>query len=545
MDPGSNQLKKVRTFHADMAAVRPGAKPEPTVAPAVDIRPKTELPPVMAPVSPQPPAPLPPPKPKALASAPDQAARPQNQSVIGLPENIKHDLGGLAAKPAFDQADRINVMDTDSEVVEGTIITDQKRDRFKLLPAMAEAVQGWFQEGKDAIEDRAEAKRQAIPTVSSLEDRKKVLEKAASKSALAPKDDHQKLAAKLPANLSKQAAKAREAVVIKKKDPAAKPSWSHFEGQGEPVAKAAPATQPVVETEVLTTVAAPVLPPPPKPTPAIPTPAPTPTPPPAAKVEPVEIEIGQKKTAPEERKWRPTPTKKRWRIPRAVSYAALAIVAIGAMGGGAMAALWFFQGDAGLAPTTPNQPIAHDRPAELISRDQTIKLPLPNSRDRLYADLSAHMDATSGIIVFDWTQNGGEALADAKDLLRVLAWQASPAFLRAINEISLGSLGTSPFIVARASSFDTAFGGLLAAEENLTTDLYPLFGDVTAISDDTATSTPTEINSFVDDVIRNHDVRVLKDHLEAEQIVYGFVNQNTVIITTDRAAFTTLVEAVR
>src|SRR5690606_27081114 len=217
------------------------------------------------------------------------------------------------------------------------------------------------------------------------------------------------------------------------------------------------------------------------------------------------------------------------------------------VGGGVATTIWFFGQNQGLTPSTPTTLPTRQVTTELLSRDRVINMPLPRSRDLLYQNMMDQMQPSGGITVFNWTliRDGVEVSASANDVLQALSWQASPAWLRSIGEISLGTLGDTPFIVARVSSFDTAFGGLLAAEDNLNADLHPLFGDILTGPSDTGTSTPSiEPPRFSDDVIRNHDVRVLKDHLEAERIVYGFINQNTVIITTNRAAFATIAEAI-
>lgn len=553
MDQGSNQLQKIRTFHTDVAGVRPEDNKVKEVVPKTP--PTVSVPPIMTPEKPEP--------------LVNQTQKPVEKTAA-INNNLAQEIKSLGIKKNFDQNDRINLMDTDSEVMEGTIITDQKRDRFKLLPAMSEAIGGWFKEGKNAIEERAEKKRQAIPKVNKVEERKAVVEKAAAGSALAPKDDHKKLAAKLPESVKKSGGENKPALVISKKDPDAKPTWSHFEG--EQVKTQTPTPTPnVTATETIptkneTAPVAPVIPPTPKPIevlkaiPAEPVtqktePAKEEKPPAkeiVPQVEPVEIVIG-KKPEPEVRKWRPTPApKRRFKIPSAVVYASVVVVAFGAVGGGVALSFWFFSSNQGVTATNPLDSEVKTKAVELLSNDRLIEVPLPSNRNDLYNNLIEQREPNGGIILFALMVGGGSnsVRASSDQVMSTLSWTASPALLRSIKEISLGSLGESPYIVAKVTSFDTAFGGLLAAEENLSSDLSPLFGtevDETFDPDnqDFASTTPSLPAFFVDDVVRNHDVRVLRDRLEAERIVYGFVSQNTVVITTDRATFSAIAEAVK
>lgn len=548
MDQGSNQLQKIRTFHTDVAGTRPGDSKLNEVA--------TKTPPKV-------PVPLTetPKKPETTISENQKSAE---VPVIG--KDLNQEIKSLGIKKNFDQNDRINLMDTNSEVMEGTIITDQKRDRFKLLPAMSEAIGDWFKQGKNAIEERAEKKRQAIPKVNKVEERKAVVEKAAAGSALAPKDDHKKLTAKLPKSVKTGNEKSKPALVISKKDPDAKPTWSHFEGkarkpQPEPEKiKTSPA--PLPQSEI--SPAEPVIPPKPievlktiPAEPASPKKEPAPVKKPEAvksapQVEPVEIVIG-KKTEPEVRKWRPTPAPKRsFKIPSAVVYLSLVVVTIGAIGGGVAFSFWFFSNNQSEVGTNLVNNEVKTKAVELLANDRLVEIDLPRNRADLYKKITEQMEPNGGIILLAPMRGSGNdrTRASSEQILSTLSWTASPALLRSIKEIGLGSLGESPYIVAKVTSFDTAFGGLLAAEDNLSADLSPLFKEEVSETfgsenQESATSTPSQPTFFVDDVVRNHDVRVLRDRLEGERIVYGFVNQNIVIITTDRATFSAIAEAVR
>ncbi|PIR85748.1 hypothetical protein COU14_02740 [Candidatus Kaiserbacteria bacterium CG10_big_fil_rev_8_21_14_0_10_44_10] len=577
MGANNDTLKKIRTFHSDMERLRPRpesevanvestaptpAKPIPSVLNAKKPEPEIVVPipaPPPAPpqaVMPEPvkvtapePKPVVPEKPKSQPAPPTLLSVPKNSE---LSKEMSESLGTLSKTTPYNPSDKLNVMDTDSEITEGTIITDKKRERFKLLPAMVEAVKSWFSEGKETIERHAEEKRLATPTVSTIEERKDVVKMAAKQSAQAPKDDYKKLTDKLPKKLTDKSAPNKPSLVITKKSPDAKPSWSHYEGKNEektaPIIEATPVSK--APEKPLAPPVIPSLPIKEEPEPQ----AETKVEVPAIKVEPVALTIKSEPAKAPARKWKETPEPKRFgNFPRVLFYTSSVVIALVAVVGGVMTTMWLLGSDDGLTPTTSNGQVSQNNSVNtleqlpLVSADRQTKLLLPRSRVAFYEDILSSSQNSGGINVIDpTTSDAGDTRASTSDILETLAWQSSPTLLRAINEINFGTLGTEPFIVLRVTSFDTAFGGLLVAEDSLSQELAPLFGEpVTStfdVSEDDSTVRPAY---FEDDVVRNHDVRVLRDEMEKERIVYGFVNQNTVIITTDRGMFATLAEAIR
>jgi len=576
MGANNDTLKKIRTFHSDMERLRPRPESEVANVESTAPTPAKPIPSVLNAKKPEPeivvPTPVPPPAPpKAVMPEPVKVTTPEPKPVVpekpksqpapptllSVPKNselskeMSESLGTLSKTTPYNPSDKLNVMDTDSEITEGTIITDKKRERFKLLPAMAEAVKSWFSEGKETIERHAEEKRLATPTVSTIEERKDVVKMAAKQSAQAPKDDYKKLTDKLPKKLTNKSAPNKPSLVITKKSPGTKPSWSHYEGKGEekiePTIEATPAAKAPEKP-----LAPPVIPSlPVKEEPKVETKIAVP----AVKVEPVALTIKSQPAKAPVRKWKETPQPKRFgNFSHVLFYTSSVAIVLVAVVGGVMTTMWLLGSDDGLTPTTPNGQVSQNNSVNtpeqlpLVSADRQTKLLLPRTRVAFYEDILSSSQNSGGINVIDPTTNGamGDTRASTSDLLDTLAWQSSPALLRAINEINFGTLGTEPFIVLRVTSFDTAFGGLLVAEDSLSQELVPLFGEpVTStfdVSEDDSTVRPAY---FEDDVVRNHDVRVLRDGMEKERIVYGFVNQNTVIITTDRGMFATLAEAIR
>ena len=127
---------------------------------------------------------------------------------------------------------------------------------------------------------------------------------------------------------------------------------------------------------------------------------------------------------------------------------------------------------------------------------------------------------------------------------------------------------TRPFFLLHIASYDNTFAGMLRWESTIATDfatIYPPYPPATVIytniTTTTATSTETTAstsaatstvttgtvvqnapatNTFVDEIISNHDVRVLRDTAGRSILLYGFRNKHTLIIARNGAAFTAI-----
>ncbi|MDR3547871.1 MAG: hypothetical protein P4M11_06355 [Candidatus Pacebacteria bacterium] len=127
---------------------------------------------------------------------------------------------------------------------------------------------------------------------------------------------------------------------------------------------------------------------------------------------------------------------------------------------------------------------------------------------------------------------------------------------------------TRAFFILRVTSYERTFAGMLAWEPTIGKDLaalYPAYpapvvqAPVMATSTATttktsaakkvATTTPTQTTTstslvqspqFVDEVVSNHSARALKDSSGRTVLIYGYADQQTLIIARDEAAFTLL-----
>ncbi|HVX90128.1 MAG TPA: hypothetical protein VHC20_00505 [Candidatus Paceibacterota bacterium] len=136
---------------------------------------------------------------------------------------------------------------------------------------------------------------------------------------------------------------------------------------------------------------------------------------------------------------------------------------------------------------------------------------------------------------------GGGALVNALQL------PAPSILLRNISDAS--SVGvihagdeTRVFFILAATSYERTFAGMLSWEPTIGQDLAQLYPSYAITQDPNASTTPAVPlpPRFVDETVANHDVRALKDSQNRTVLLYGFRDQNTLIIARDETAFTTL-----
>jgi hypothetical protein len=125
-------------------------------------------------------------------------------------------------------------------------------------------------------------------------------------------------------------------------------------------------------------------------------------------------------------------------------------------------------------------------------------------------------------------------------LLEALNLPAPSQLLRNIDPSStLGVVHagseTRPFFLLRTTSYSRTFSGMLIWEQTMAADLSAFYPQYPGIG----SSTPATVNnSFSDDVVQSHSVRVLRDSNGKSIMLYGYTaDQQTLIIARDEQAF--------
>jgi len=413
----------------------------------------------------------------------------------------------------------------------GNIITDTKRDRFRLFPAIWHALTGWYKEKEDEIEERFTPKE----TVAPGKTRTNIIQQAASRSALAPRDDYGKVSERL--RHVERAPISSAPLSIKDKE-ILTPSWSHTGQEAVTADTSAPAEQPLPtpQPEAQTGYTAAVLQTQPDNTVEEVVTQPDPVPQPLA--QPVVAEPKPQIAFGSSFAEQPEPAPRFSRTPLIIGATSLAIVT------GIVFSFWMFGGDDSDKAVVKN--IETGIPQTIASQNT---VPVAIGIDRatlLQSILFAQINVNTTVTQVYPTHNAGPATSD--EILAVLDWRAPGGFIRNIESIAFGIYrGQSPFIVLQVTSFETAFGGILAWETDMSADLSPLFGQTVSNTFDAnaRTSTQTRPAFFVDNNIGTLDIRLLKDEKAADRITYTFIDKDTILITTSIAALEEIVAYVK
>ena len=171
--------------------------------------------------------------------------------------------------------------------------------------------------------------------------------------------------------------------------------------------------------------------------------------------------------------------------------------------------------------------------------------------------------STSAQGIVQAPESGGAFLA-------ALKLSAPDILLRNINPSSMIGIvndgnQTRAFFILRVDSYQSTFAGMLQWEPNIGSTLaslypaYPVPVQVTPVVTATTTATtntktvvkiatttvvttalPLTSPQFIDEVVANHNARALKDYAGRTILIYGYADQQTLIIARDEGAFTLL-----
>jgi hypothetical protein len=90
-----------------------------------------------------------------------------------------------------------------------------------------------------------------------------------------------------------------------------------------------------------------------------------------------------------------------------------------------------------------------------------------------------------------------------------------------------------PFIILTTNDFANSFSGMLRWEKDMVSDFEKIF----LISQKIGSTTV----EFVDEALRNKDLRILQNENKKTILLYSFVDKNTIVITTNESIFTAIV----
>lgn len=586
---GPNDIQNLRTFSLDMASTRSGGavqipvpsyKKTPSIADALK-KELSDIAEVRQPAEDKTADSVIFEKPEISQRVPPRGNKPQHE----LPLRAIHEHTKVTPVKEFEaiheEVGRINVTEKESILAEhdesfevnptrsGSIIRDTKRKRFRLLPAMGMAVTGWWVSQKKAYN----AVIHPHHAVAKAEARKDVIEEAVRYGTQAPKEDFELVAERM--KHKKRAAVTSSTLTFKEKAEVPEPAWTHVQDEGAPAQQQHTDENPMEEASSRTVLPEVSVPQTHARTINIKAAPPLHQEEPAPEIfqesasDAAELEKEQPQTpvleahdfqeeqahTPASQTQAETPeTTQIKQTPRRYALAAsipqsprmgtiFVVIAVAILSGVAFSYYLF-----GTKETPQEQAIVYKIPA-LLQAEQQEALPLSNDRQLMLGQLRARADSaqTTLQIYPVLTENGANRPASASEMLATLSLRAPGSFERSIREVTFGATAAhEPFIILSVGSFDTAFAGMLAWETTMSSDLSPFFGETVVESFDPSARTDTQVRNafFKDTVASNKNVRLLLDEKGDDRIVYTFTDQDTILITTTRAALEELLPLV-
>ena len=188
---------------------------------------------------------------------------------------------------------------------------------------------------------------------------------------------------------------------------------------------------------------------------------------------------------------------------------------------------------------------------------ETVPVPLSENRTAFLNDLNNAKNQEYGlngtfVQIYPDVSTGTIPLpASTARIMSILDIHAPGSFIRSLEEGLMFGLyiheHSEPFIIMKSNRFDTAFAGMLEWEPSISADLTPFLGEPVRRTLDPTSRTIDQSSDarFVDDVIRNRDVRILYNELGEERIIYSFIDQQTILITTSPDTFVAIVESLK
>ena len=204
-----------------------------------------------------------------------------------------------------------------------------------------------------------------------------------------------------------------------------------------------------------------------------------------------------------------------------------------------------------IAVEQQSSPLPQQKSDSLVFAEQSATLPLGNTDSRaLKSELAqvrnsshASLGSITRIVptAADTSSDGTATarLATLPEFFASIGAQPPADLLRALSGTFFLGIHTvdknAPVFVIPVVSYDLAFAGMLSWETQMNSDLSPLFMPLSTLTIG-ADGIPTQ-RSFSDVVMRNYDVRALKDDSGNIVLYYSFPTRNILIIAESPYTF--------
>ena len=161
---------------------------------------------------------------------------------------------------------------------------------------------------------------------------------------------------------------------------------------------------------------------------------------------------------------------------------------------------------------------------------------------------SIPLDNILGLYFTRTGDDGVKNLLDISAFLNSIGSTAPAALVRVLEPNFTFGIhaydGNNPFLILKTSFYQGAYAGLLSWEENIVNDMNGWFINFNPSSEIVAGNSDQILKQgyqFADEVIKNKDVRVLRDSSGKIVLLYSIIDQQTIIITTSENTFKEIV----
>ncbi len=222
----------------------------------------------------------------------------------------------------------------------------------------------------------------------------------------------------------------------------------------------------------------------------------------------------------------------------------ISIVFLLLLGVGAIAGVYYIA-------TLQSAPAAQIKDDALVFAEQTLDFPIPNDAPQSIKSTLAKGREVGGALgammhvvpkVTTSSADGSVSTRNATlaEFFKAIGANPPDALMRALGDDFFFGFHTvdknAPIIVIQVTAYDRAFDGMLNWEKTINGDLSPIFTAVPRLmigQDGLQIQRP-----FSDLVMRNYDVRALKDDSGAIQLYYSFPTRDLLIIAESPYTFT-------
>jgi hypothetical protein len=200
-----------------------------------------------------------------------------------------------------------------------------------------------------------------------------------------------------------------------------------------------------------------------------------------------------------------------------------------------------------LKPTNTIVPITASRP---IDATRTISIDITRKNDlslrTLFLKQVGDLEGKLGsVVAVDFSKDTSKTAITTREFFTTFNFRAPDAFTRALDPAYMLGVhifdGNQPFLIFKTDYFEQAFAGMLAWEPTLAEDV----GTLLRSKNDFLNGSTTEVSflsQFSDEVIKNHDARVLRNNKGDVLLLYTFPDRGTLLITTSSKSMSELID---